>query len=177
MIPVITTVPVSANIPSAVVAGTAGVANAATAGQVVYSATGGPNQSGGSESQIGRGNETRQAVVNNNSNINSNNNIIIKNKPDQIHHFATNKSQKYTARFEKISKKYNLNLDDPWNKELMPHQGRHPNEYHDYVLDQMKKFDMVSKGNKDVFLKLYEQMKQKIIGKPEMLTKEYWRNK
>jgi len=53
IVPVITTVPVSATISSAVVAGAAGVANAEMAGQVVYSATGGPNQSGGGKSQSG----------------------------------------------------------------------------------------------------------------------------
>lgn len=60
-------------------------------------------------------------------------------KPNQVHHFATNKSKKYTARFEKIANKYKLDLDDAWNKELMPHQGRHPYAYHDYMLEQMKK--------------------------------------
>jgi hypothetical protein len=67
-----------------------------------------------------------------------------------------------------------LDLDDEWNKELMPHQGRHPYAYHDYVLDQMSKFDSIAKGDKDKFLKLYDQMKQKIISNPDMLTKDYW---
>ena len=47
-------------------------------------------------------------------------------KPNQVHHFATNKSSKYTSQFESITKKYGLDLDDSWNKALMPHQGRHP---------------------------------------------------
>ncbi|MGL5084378.1 MAG: RHS repeat-associated core domain-containing protein, partial [Clostridium sp.] len=59
---------------------------------------------------------------------------VSKAKPNQVHHFATNKSKKYTARFNKISNKYKLDLDDAWNKELMPHQGRHPYAYHDYML-------------------------------------------
>ncbi len=98
-------------------------------------------------------------------------------KPNQVHHFATNKSKKYTARFEKICNKYKLDLDDTWNKELMPHQGRHPYEYHDYMLEQMKKIDTAANGNRDEFLKLYEQLKKKVIDKPEMLTKAYWKNK
>ena len=57
---------------------------------------------------------------------------------NQVHHFATNKSKKYTSQFESITKKYGLDLDDTWNKELMPHQGRHPYAYHDYVLDNMQ---------------------------------------
>ena len=54
-------------------------------------------------------------------------------KPNQVHHFATNKSKKYTSQFENITKKYGLDLDDDWNKALMPHQGRHPYAYHDML--------------------------------------------
>ena len=95
-------------------------------------------------------------------------------KPNQVHHFATNKSKKYTSQFESITKKYGLDLDSDWNKELMPHQGRHPYAYHDYVLDNMQKFDRIANGDKTKFLKLYDQMKQKIINNPDMLYKDYW---
>lgn len=97
-------------------------------------------------------------------------------KPLQEHHFATNKSKKYTSQFENIANKYNLDLDGAWNKELMPHQGRHPNAYHDYVLDNMQKFDKIAQGDQTKFLKLYDQMKQKIISNPDMLYKKYWIN-
>lgn len=96
-------------------------------------------------------------------------------KPNQVHHFATNKSKKYTGQFERIIKKYGLDLADDWNKELMPHQGRHPYAYHDYVLDNMQKFDRIANGDKIKFLKLYDQMKQKIITNPEMLYRDYWK--
>ena len=86
-------------------------------------------------------------------------------KPNPVHHFASNKSSKYTSQFENIAKKYNLDLDDAWNKELMPHQGRHPYAYHDYVLDNKKKVDKKAQGDSSKFLKLYDQMKQKIIHK------------
>ncbi|MBQ3601245.1 MAG: AHH domain-containing protein [Lachnospiraceae bacterium] len=98
-----------------------------------------------------------------------------KTKPNQVHHFATNKSKKYTSQFESIAKKYGLNLDGDWNKELMPHQGRHPYAYHDYVLDNMQKFDRIANGDKTKFLKLYDQMIQKIINNPDMLYKDYWK--
>ena len=101
---------------------------------------------------------------------------IKKTKPDQIHHFATNKSKKYTSQFEEITKKYDLDLDDEWNKESMPHQGRHPNAYHDYVLDNMKKIDEVANGNREDFVELFDQLKQEIINNPDMLYKEYWMN-
>ena len=98
-------------------------------------------------------------------------------KPNQVHHFASNKSKKYTSQFESITKKYGLDLDGDWNKQSMPHQGRHPYAYHDYVLDNMQKFDRIANGDKTKFLKLYDQMKQKIINNPEMLYKDYWKKK
>ena len=100
---------------------------------------------------------------------------IGKAKPNQVHHFATNKSKKYTKQFEDITKKYNLELDDAWNKELMPHQGRHLYAYHEYVLREMTKYDNIARGNKEKFLKLYEQLKNKVINNPDMLTKDYWK--
>ena len=96
-------------------------------------------------------------------------------KPNQVHHFASNKSKKYTSQFESITKKYGLDLDGDWNKQSMPHQGIHPYAYHDYVLDNMQKFDRIANGDKTKFLKLYDQMKQKIINNPEMLYKDYWK--
>ena len=96
-------------------------------------------------------------------------------KPNQVHHFASNKSKKYTSQFESITKKYGLDLDGDWNKQSMPHQGRHPYAYHDYVLDNMQKFDRIANGDKTKFLKLYDQMKQKIINNPQMLYKDYWK--
>ena len=98
----------------------------------------------------------------------------IKTKPYQDHHFATNKSKKYTSQFEAITKNYKLDLNGKWNREMLPHQGRHPNAYHEYVLENMQKFDRIAQGDTEVFLKLYDQMKQVIINNPEMLYKKYW---
>ena len=97
-------------------------------------------------------------------------------KPEQLHHFATNKNKTYTPQFEKIANKYGLDLDDAWNKEYMPHQGRHPNEYHEYVLDNMIEFDRIAQGDKNIFLKLYEKMKVHITDNPDMLYKDYLGN-
>lgn len=58
---------------------------------------------------------------------------------------------------------------------MLPHQGRHPNEYHQYVLDSMKQFDEIAQGDKDVFIKLYESLKKTISSNPEMLYKDYWK--
>ncbi|TDW13120.1 WXG superfamily protein probably secreted by type VII secretion system [Breznakia blatticola] len=98
-------------------------------------------------------------------------------KPDQIHHFATNKNKKYIDQFKDISNKYGLDLDAEWNKKLLPHQGRHPNAYHDFVLNEMIKADSLSNGNVEMFLDLFDQnVKVPIINNPDMLYSEYWKN-
>ncbi|NBJ71721.1 hypothetical protein D1839_20190 [Roseburia sp. 1XD42-34] len=102
---------------------------------------------------------------------------ITAKKPLQRHHYATNKSKKYTPKLEKITKKYGLDLDDDWNKELLPHQGRHPNAYHEFVLQRIIAFDKVAKGDKEKFLKLYEKLKEEVRKNPDMLYKDYWRSK
>ncbi|EIT84454.1 RHS repeat-associated core domain-containing protein [Fictibacillus macauensis ZFHKF-1] len=99
------------------------------------------------------------------------------NKPLQKHHYATNKSKKYTPQIENITKKYDLDLDEEWNKELLPHQRRHPYAYHDYVLDELSTYDRLAKGDRKKFLKLFEGLKQKVRENPDMLYKEYWRSK
>ena len=95
-------------------------------------------------------------------------------KPNQVHHYATNKSKTNTSQLEEITNKYGLDLDDAWNKDLLPHQGRHPNAYHNYVLDSMKQFDDIAQGDKNVFLKLYDNLKSNIKTNPDMLYKDYW---
>lgn len=98
-------------------------------------------------------------------------------KPNQIHHYATNKNSTYTKQFEAITQKYGLNLDDTWNKELLPHQGKHPSVYHEYVLDLMEQIDQIAQGDKKVFLQLYEELVKDTIRKnPKMLYSEYWIN-
>ena len=96
-------------------------------------------------------------------------------KPNQIHHYATNKSDTYVNQFEDITRKYGLDLDGNWNKELLPHQGRHPNIYHEYILDLMEQIDQIAQGDTDVFLQLYEELvKDTIRNNPAMLYSEYW---
>ncbi|MFW6029467.1 MAG: AHH domain-containing protein [Halanaerobiales bacterium] len=95
-------------------------------------------------------------------------------KPLQRHHFLTNKSRRYTPVFENIISNYNLKLDDVWNTELLPHQGRHPYAYHDYMLKTLREINDIAKGDKDLFMDLFEQLKQEVIDDPDMLDKEYW---
>jgi len=95
-------------------------------------------------------------------------------KPLQIHHFLTNKNKNFTPRFEDITNKYGLKLNDDWNKAKMPHQGRHPNDYHRYMLNEIRKIDNIAKGDKNMFLDLFSKIKTKIIKNPDMLYKKYW---
>ena len=98
-------------------------------------------------------------------------------KPNQIHHYATNKSGTYTSQFEEITHKYGLDLDCAWNKELLPHQGKHPSIYHEYVLDLMEQIDQIAQGDTELFLQLYEEMvKDTVRSNPAMLYSEYWIN-
>ena len=96
------------------------------------------------------------------------------NKPYEMHHYATDKNKTYTPDIKKITDKYGLDLDGSWNKELLPHKGRHPNAYHEDVLQESDDF---AEGNQKLFLELFEKnVKQKVRENPEMLYKEYWRN-
>ena len=98
------------------------------------------------------------------------------NKPTQVHHYATNKSQKYTPRLERIAKKYGLNLDDSWNKEPLPHQGRHPYAYHEWVEEQMAQSDRIAKGDAQKFLQEFEQrVKVPVRMDPTRLYKGFYK--
>ena len=102
---------------------------------------------------------------------------IPQTKPNQVHHYATDKNQTYTPEFEGIAKKYGLDLDDDWNKEFLPHQGRHPNSYQNYVLESMRQYDSIAQGNKNIFLQLFENLKKEISSNPNILYKDFWNKK
>ena len=96
-------------------------------------------------------------------------------RPNQKHHFATNKHSYYTKEMSKIADKFGLKLDGDWNKELLPHQERHPNEYHDFVLKQMKRADIESEGSKEKFLELYDKyVKKPVRNNLDLLRKSGW---
>ena len=99
----------------------------------------------------------------------------IDNRPEQVHHYATNKSKKWTSDLKKISDKYNLDLDKDWNKELLKHQGRHPDKYHKFVKDGMEKADRIAKGDTGVFKREFERLvKKPIRDNPDLLRKIGW---
>ena len=92
------------------------------------------------------------------------------------HHFATNKNQKYTPKIKEITDKYGLDLDDEWNKKLMLHRGRHPNKYHDWVLDRLNYIDKIPAMNQQRFIYEFQQLVVKPVFKnPMMLRKSYYK--
>lgn len=96
------------------------------------------------------------------------------NKPDQLHHFLSNKHSSYTKLFENITQKYGLDINKMWNKELMPQLGRHPEAYHEYMLKQLYQIDKVAKGDVNIFMKEFNARKDYIIKHPELLDKAGW---
>ena len=92
--------------------------------------------------------------------------------PQQIHHFATNKSKKYTKHFKRIANKFKLDLNGSWNKEALPHRGRHPYKYHDWVLKRMRIASKKAGKDQEKFLNLFEKdIKAKVRKNPELLRK------
>ena len=87
----------------------------------------------------------------------------------------SNKNSKYTHRFEEVVEKYDLKLDEAWNKELMPHRGRHPDDYHDYMLNRIREIDNMALGNQRVFLSEFSDLKKEIINNPGMIRKSFWK--
>ncbi|MBW8333124.1 MAG: FG-GAP-like repeat-containing protein [Prolixibacteraceae bacterium] len=95
--------------------------------------------------------------------------------PLQQHHFATNKNKTYTPQMMGIARSYGLDLDGDWNKDIMNHLGRHPNEYHEFVLAGMKKAAFEAGGDQARFIQLFDQyIKQTIISNPLLLRKSGW---
>lgn len=100
-----------------------------------------------------------------------------KQSPIQTHHIATDKNKRFTKEFQKITKKYGLELDGDWNKVKIPHRGRHPNEYHEYILEKMSKIDKIARGDKNKFLKEFEKLKEEIKNNPALLNKKYYKER
>jgi hypothetical protein len=97
-------------------------------------------------------------------------------KPKQDHHFSTTKHSYYTPRMKRIAEKYNLDLEDPWNRRILSHQGRHPHTYHDWVLGEMEAIDLEAAGDVEMFLDLYqERVINPVLDDPSLLTREAWR--
>ena len=86
------------------------------------------------------------------------------------------KNAAYTPAMEAIAKRFKLRLDDLWNKEILLHLGRHPNEYHEFVLDGMKRAAREAGASSQKFLALFEKyVKEPVRLNPELLRKSGWK--
>ena len=96
-------------------------------------------------------------------------------RPEQIHHYATNKHSTYTKQMEEIAEEFGLKLDESWNKELLPHQGRHPDVYHEFVIEGMERAASEAKGSSSKFKELFNKyVKEPVRNNPELLRKKGW---
>ena len=76
---------------------------------------------------------------------------------------------------KEIADEHGLELDDVWNKEMLPHQGRHPSAYHEFVLEGMRTASRDAGGNTDEFLRLFDTyVKEPVRQNPQLLRKEGW---
>jgi hypothetical protein len=122
---------------------------------------------------IGVGTTTAVSLA---SGINPINGNKITHKPTQEHHFATDKNKKFTPQMKAIASKYGLDLNEDWNKQSLPHQGRHPNAYHNFVLEQMRIIDAMPNMNQQQFINLFNlNVRQPVVNNPNMLYKNYWK--
>ena len=61
---------------------------------------------------------------------------------------------------------------------MLPHLGRHPNAYHEWVLEQMKQIDAMPYMNQQNFIKQFNiKVIQPVKNNPEMLYKSFWQKK
>jgi len=69
-----------------------------------------------------------------------------------------------------------LDLNGKWNKDLLPHSGRHPDLYHEFVQDGMKKAAKEAGNNKEKFLELFDKyVKQPIKNNPDLMYNKGWK--
>jgi RHS repeat-associated protein len=102
--------------------------------------------------------------------------ITTEGKGLQLHHFATNKNKTYTPEMENIAKQYGLDLDGDWNKMMLPHSGRHPNLYHQFVLDGMRNASQQAGSSQAQFLNLFRiNVIEPIVKNPNLLYLKGWR--
>jgi hypothetical protein len=102
--------------------------------------------------------------------------ITVPSKPWQKHHFATNKHKKFTPLMEEITNRYGLSTNGNWNVEALPHWGRHPHDYHRWVLNEMRKINAIPGMNQKEFIRQFRiNIIEPVKMNPDMLYKKYWR--
>jgi hypothetical protein len=104
---------------------------------------------------------------------------ILESLPEQVHHVATDKFETrapyWTDLFNDILARYNMTLDEAWNKTTVPHRGAHPKLYHDWVHRNMVLIDEAADGDVETFQTLFqERVVDKVEANPLSLRLSYW---
>lgn len=98
--------------------------------------------------------------------------------PIETHHLASDKHLSYyTPQFLDFLSAYpTLSLNQSWNLLSMKHKGRHPNEYHKWVLDRMDEADAVAQGDPTVFVAEFTARVTDLVeASPLMIRAGYWK--
>lgn len=77
------------------------------------------------------------------------------------HHLLTNKNRNYSPLYEEVVNRYEMDLNDPVNIIEVPgHKGRHPNSYHNFMLDSIRELDSLANGNTELFNEGFEIIRE-----------------
>jgi len=67
-------------------------------------------------------------------------------------------------------------LKDLWNKVKIPHLGRYPTEYHQWISDALMKIDKIANGGPKIFKELFQKYVLDVVKEnPWLLKKDWWR--
>ncbi|MEQ1607092.1 MAG: RHS repeat-associated core domain-containing protein [Pyrinomonadaceae bacterium] len=95
--------------------------------------------------------------------------------PSQNHHFATIRNQRFTPEMAEIANDFGLSLKGSWNTQTLPHLGRHPNAYHEFVLTGMQNARNGANGSQAEFIRLFDlYVRQPVIQNPQLLRRAGW---
>ena len=98
----------------------------------------------------------------------------LKELPIEEHHILTNKSKVWKPRFEEILKKYDLGINDEFNKIDLHQRGKHPDTYHIEMNELLIKIDKEADGNRKKFLRLFkENIYNYVEQNPEIIHHNY----
>lgn len=98
--------------------------------------------------------------------------------PQQYHHMATHYGA-WGEEFQDIVQTYGLDVEDAaraWNVFQIPHRGPHPQEYHQWALDNMQEADRQAQGDVAVFKSLFNAWVVDVVKEdPTIVRLAYWK--
>lgn len=97
--------------------------------------------------------------------------------PDQDHHFVTDKNKTHTDDFQEIIDTVDPGhtLNESWNKEVMPHRGRHPGALWVWLKKRLEQVADEADQDWSRFIDLFDRyIKGPVLENPLMLRKVWW---